>query len=95
MEKRIFRKLRLAGAVQGVGFRRFLKRHADEVGATGWAKNESDGSLIVLIAATPAQMRRMEPAVRAGPPRCQIAARADLITEEHDIVTLPAAFAIR
>ena len=37
---------RVSGKVQGVGFRFFVKGAAQELGLTGWVKNESDGSVI-------------------------------------------------
>jgi acylphosphatase len=32
----------ISGFVQGVGFRRFVRHHALELGLTGWVKNLSD-----------------------------------------------------
>jgi acylphosphatase len=33
----------ISGFVQGVGYRQFVKKHAEELGLTGWVKNLPDG----------------------------------------------------
>ena len=42
-KKSVFITIR--GRVQGVGFRWFVKSKADELGLTGWVRNNSDGSV--------------------------------------------------
>lgn len=37
------------GFVQGVGFRRFIKKNAINLGLTGWVKNLSDGRVEALV----------------------------------------------
>ncbi|MFO0866095.1 MAG: carbamoyltransferase HypF [Gemmataceae bacterium] len=44
----IARRLRVAGHVQGVGFRPFVKRLADELGLGGHVANDSDGVFIAV-----------------------------------------------
>jgi acylphosphatase len=36
------------GRVQGVGYRYFVLRHAEELGLAGYARNQADGSVEVL-----------------------------------------------
>lgn len=36
---------RVMGRVQGVGFRAFVQRTGQQLGLTGWVKNNSDGSV--------------------------------------------------
>ena len=38
-------RVRFVGEVQGVGFRWTARKVADELGLTGWVRNESDGSV--------------------------------------------------
>lgn len=39
----------VSGRVQGVGFRYFVKRHADSAAVTGYAKNLTDGRVEFLL----------------------------------------------
>ncbi len=41
-------ELRVSGMVQGVGYRYFCYRKANDLGITGWVKNQPDGSVLVL-----------------------------------------------
>lgn len=43
------RRYRFSGLVQGVGFRWEAKMQANQLGLTGWARNESDGTVVVEI----------------------------------------------
>lgn len=38
----------ITGYVQGVNFRKFIKKHADELSIRGFVKNMSDGSVEVV-----------------------------------------------
>lgn len=42
-------KMNIIGDVQGVFFRHFAKKQADELGLTGWCRNESDGSVFAVV----------------------------------------------
>ena len=42
--------VRVAGRVQGVGFRAWTQREAQHLGLRGWVRNEPDGSVSALIA---------------------------------------------
>ena len=42
-------KCSVTGTVQGVFFRKYAKQEADRLGLTGWVKNESDGSVTIVI----------------------------------------------
>ena len=44
------------GAVQGVGFRYRARHAASAVGATGWVRNEYDGSVTMELQGTEAQI---------------------------------------
>ena len=80
-------KYRLTGDVQGVGFRNFLLQAAKESGVSGWAKNESDGSLIVFIAsAAEAAVSHMLPMVQQGPPGAVVSNMVELLVEDDDRV---------
>lgn len=46
----IVRNVRITGRVQGVGFRDAMVVKANELGARGWVRNRSDGSVEALVA---------------------------------------------
>ena len=45
----IRKRYRFSGYVQGVGFRYEAKIIADQLGLTGWARNETDGTVLIEI----------------------------------------------
>ena len=57
----------VAGRVQGVGFRYFVKQNADALGIRGYVRNEDDGSVFVYAVGDAIAMTRMAGAVRTGP----------------------------
>ena len=51
-EQRVDRRgvrVRIEGGVQGVGFRLWTERVADDLGLTGWVRNRRDGSVEALF----------------------------------------------
>lgn len=42
-------KMSISGDVQGVFFRHFAKKEADGLQLHGWCRNESDGSVYVVV----------------------------------------------
>ncbi len=42
-------RVKVYGEVQKVGFRSFLKRLADTLSLDGWARNNPDGSIEILV----------------------------------------------
>ncbi len=46
------RMLRVRGTVQGVGFRPFVLRLANELGINGWVRNDSQGVLVRAVGET-------------------------------------------
>lgn len=60
------------GSVQGVGFRWFVVREAAGLGLTGWASNESDGSVRVVAEGDSAALRELEARLREGPPAAHV-----------------------
>ncbi|MBR3296420.1 MAG: acylphosphatase [Firmicutes bacterium] len=54
------------GWVQGVGFRWRARNAAQAVGATGWVRNENDGSVTMEIQGTEEQIDRVILAIEEG-----------------------------
>ena len=55
------------GTVHGVGFRYFVKRHAEALFLTGYVKNRSDGAVEVVVQGSPVQVEKLIELCRHGP----------------------------
>jgi acylphosphatase len=60
------RHVTFRGAVQGVGFRWFLKETADEMGLAGWVRNLDDGSVEAEVEGTSESLDEFERRARTG-----------------------------
>lgn len=63
---------RLEGRVQGVGFRAFIRREAQRLGISGWARNAADGAVEVEAAGAPPDLSAFEDRLREGPPAARV-----------------------
>ncbi|MGI9297376.1 MAG: acylphosphatase [Gammaproteobacteria bacterium] len=77
-------KYRLTGDVQNVGFRNYLARTAEELSVRGWAKNESDGSLVVLLCGEESAVSQMLPHLQQGPIGAMVSNMTELLVEDED-----------
>ncbi|MBI2510106.1 MAG: acylphosphatase [Betaproteobacteria bacterium] len=64
----VVKNLRIAGRVQGVGFRIYMQRKARELGVAGWVRNRHDGSVEATVQGAPKAVEAMIAWVRSGPP---------------------------
>ena len=55
------------GYVQGVGFRYFVLRQADQLGLSGWVRNNDDGSVEVVAEGERDRLELLRAAVAEGP----------------------------
>ena len=55
------------GRVQGVGYRYFVLRHAEELGVAGFARNQADGSVEVVAEGSDTALAKLEGLLREGP----------------------------
>ncbi|WP_408906450.1 acylphosphatase [Sabulicella glaciei] len=69
--------VRIAGRVQGVGYRDWLVAEARAHGLAGWVRNRRDGSVEALLAGDRPSVQEVLLACRRGPP----AARVDSLEE--------------
>lgn len=60
------KRIAFSGAVQGVGFRYRARYAAAAVGATGWVRNEEDGSVLMEIQGTEDQIDRVIGMIERG-----------------------------
>ena len=68
----IARRLVVSGRVQGVGFRMFVQDQAAVEGVHGWVQNLPDGRVEAQIEGDEESVRRVERAIRRGPPSAQV-----------------------
>ena len=69
----------MVGKVQGVGFRWFVRETARRLDLAGWVANRPDGSVELAAAGPAEEVRRLERAVREGPPGARV---TDLVALE-------------
>ena len=58
----------IAGRVQGVGFRNFVRDQARALDVAGWVRNLSSGNIEVAAAGSEEGVQTLLTAVREGPP---------------------------
>lgn len=79
------------GDVQGVGFRYFVQRRADDMGLAGWVRNRPDGSVEVLVEGNRAALARMLELLGRGPGMANV----DRVDVEWEKETGLKGFAVR
>jgi acylphosphatase len=57
----------VTGAVQGVGYRQFLRQNAIKLGCTGWVRNRADGTVEAVINGTSNAVAQLLEKARHGP----------------------------
>ncbi len=82
----------ISGDVQGVGFRAWVKRKADNLGLTGWVKNRSDGTVEAVIQGEKALVEKMIALCRQGP---EVACVEDVLVENLYLKAKFSSFEIR
>lgn len=79
------------GEVQGVGFRYFVQRRAEEMGLAGWVRNLPDGSVEVVAEGGRAALGRLLELLGQGPGLAGV----DRVDAEWGTATGIAGFAVR
>ena len=59
--------MKITGKVQGVGFRYFVLRQAQELGITGWVSNKSNGDVEAFAQGEKADLEQFIAKVKEGP----------------------------
>ena len=59
--------MKITGKVQGVGFRYFVLRQAQELGITGWVSNKSNGAVEAFAQGEKADLEQFIAKVKEGP----------------------------
>jgi len=63
----------ISGDVQGVGFRSWVRRQAQELGLTGWVRNRDDGTVEVVAEGTRSALDELVKRCRRGPETAWVA----------------------
>lgn len=66
-ERRIARTYYVSGSVQGVGYRHYARRAAQELGVAGYAKNLRDGRVEIYAIAARGQLDALRQKLELGP----------------------------
>lgn len=72
----------VSGRVQGVAYRYFAEKQANDLGLTGWVRNLHDGRVEVLAEGERAGLERLLECLRAGPRMARVEA-ADVEWREY------------
>jgi acylphosphatase len=85
-------RFRVEGAVQGVGFRYFVRHRASALGLGGRVRNLADGSVEVVAQGAPKALADLEAALWRGPPLARVS--RVVRTENEDEVVFGTSFEI-
>ena len=70
-DRRIVR-VRIEGGVQGVGYRFWTERVAQELSLSGWVRNRRDGSVEALFCGPADEVSQMLERCKDGPPSARV-----------------------
>lgn len=65
-------ELIVRGRVQGVAFRHYTCRQAQQLGLTGWVRNQPDGSVRIVAEGPEAALRALEVWAGHGPDHARV-----------------------
>jgi len=81
----VARRFRVAGRVQGVGFRAFVLDAAEAEGLAGWVRNTPDGDVEGVAEGEREALDRFAKRLQRGP----ASARVDYVTMDDDVPGRP------
>jgi len=64
--------LRIAGRVQGVGYRYAMHARAQAGGISGWVRNRRDGTVEAVVQGSPQAVEKILAWAKLGPPAAQV-----------------------
>lgn len=63
----------VSGRVQGVSFRHYTRKQANQLGVSGWVRNLRDGKVEVLVCGEAKAVERLCTWLYQGPPLAEVA----------------------
>ena len=88
----MIKRYRVAGRVQGVGYRAFVLRRAHKLGLSGWVRNVSDGTVEALVDGSEAHHIAFESELKEGPRFSEV--ELVLVVDELDQTPLTGDFTV-
>lgn len=83
-DSRVYR-FKIFGRVQGVGFRYFTKKNADQLGLCGWVRNQADGSVTVHALLNVSQRERFLEILHKGPALSKVTKIEESLLDSADL----------
>ncbi len=77
----IAKQVRIAGRVQGVGYRDWMVRRANRLGLFGWVRNRSDGTVEAFVQGDVVVVEELLRHCRRGPPGAAVTLIHEDLTE--------------
>jgi acylphosphatase len=65
-------EIRVAGLVQGVGFRYFVMREAERLDVVGWTQNLPSGEVYIVAEGTRTALQQLASRLQQGPPAAEV-----------------------
>lgn len=72
--------VRIEGLVQGVGYRAWVARTADQLSLAGFVRNRADGSVEAAFSGPASAVDEMLTLLEVGPPAAEVS-RVEIVTE--------------
>ena len=66
-------QITIHGLVQGIFFRAFVQKNAQDLNLTGWAKNQPDGTVAAFAEGKPDDIKKLIQICQKGPPEANVA----------------------
>ncbi len=67
IQRRIAKRIKVKGIVQGVGYRYFVYEKANQIGISGYVKNLADGSVEIVCQCDEDKMNKLLEHLKLGP----------------------------
>ncbi len=83
--------VRIAGKVQGVGFRAWTREQAMRLGLSGWVRNEPDGTVLALLVGPAPAVATMLERLWIGP---EFGSVSSVESDPAELAERPAGFRI-
>ena len=91
----VVRRYRVAGRVQGVGFRWFVREEARMLGLAGWVQNEPSGEVLLEAGGASARLDRLAESLAMGPAAAHVTSVQQETPQALGVWNLPTPFAVR